>query len=120
MLVAPCPGRLLSGAAGLGLFLAACAPAAPASPTPTPAPAAPKPTTATAASPAAASGPSAPLVIASGANLSPTLHPYPDSASYTSTWIDAAILIWGGGDGGGGLLTFDWDTLDYRPAMATA
>jgi peptide/nickel transport system substrate-binding protein len=28
-------------------------------------------------------------------------------------------LIWGGADGGGGLLAFDWDALDYRPAMAT-
>jgi peptide/nickel transport system substrate-binding protein len=29
-------------------------------------------------------------------------------------------LIWGGGDGGGGLIAFDWNQLDYKPAMATA
>ncbi|MCA1644533.1 MAG: ABC transporter substrate-binding protein [Chloroflexi bacterium] len=59
------------------------------------------------------------LVEAALGNLSKTLHPYPDSASYSQPWIDAAALIWGGADGGGGLLAFDWDTLDYRPAMAT-
>jgi peptide/nickel transport system substrate-binding protein len=47
------------------------------------------------------------------------LHPYPDSAAYTQSWIDAAALIWGGADGGGALLAFDWDSLTYRPAMAT-
>ena len=55
------------------------------------------------------------LIEASLGNLSKTLHPYPDSASYTQPWIDAAALIWGGADGGGALLAFDWDTLDYRP-----
>ncbi|HEY2593944.1 MAG TPA: ABC transporter substrate-binding protein [Chloroflexota bacterium] len=60
------------------------------------------------------------LSIASLANLSKTLHPYPDAASYSQSWIDAAILLWGAGDGSGGLLAFDWNTLDYRPAMATA
>ena len=50
--------------------------------------------------------------------LSKTLHPYPDSASYSQAWLDVAALIWGGDDGGGGLLSFDWDSLDYRPAMA--
>jgi peptide/nickel transport system substrate-binding protein len=58
------------------------------------------------------------LIQAALGNLSKTLHPYPDSAAYTQPWIDAAALIWGGADGGGGLLAFDWDTLDYRPAMA--
>src|SRR2546423_342110 len=58
------------------------------------------------------------LVEAALGNLSKTLHPYPDSASYTQSWIDAAALIWGGADGGGALLAFDWDALDYRPAMA--
>ena len=58
------------------------------------------------------------LIEAALGNLSKTLHPYPDSASYTQPWIDAAALIWGGADGGGALLAFDWDTLDYRPAMA--
>ena len=67
----------------------------------------------------AATTASAPLVQAALGNLSKTLHPYPDSAAYTQPWIDAAALIWGGADGGGGLLAFDWDTLDYRPAMAT-
>ena len=51
-------------------------------------------------------------------NLAKTLHPYPDSASYTQAWIDVAALIWGGADGGGGLLAFDWDALDHQPAMA--
>ena len=50
--------------------------------------------------------------------LAKTLHPYPDIASYTQAWIDVAALIWGGADGGGALLAFDWDALDYRPAMA--
>ncbi|HEY1291782.1 MAG TPA: ABC transporter substrate-binding protein [Chloroflexota bacterium] len=59
------------------------------------------------------------LSIASLANLSKTLHPFPDAASYTQSWIDIAILLWGGGDGQGGLMAFDWDKLEYRPAMAT-
>jgi peptide/nickel transport system substrate-binding protein len=46
------------------------------------------------------------------------LHPFPDAASYTQSWIDASILLWGGGDGQGGLLAFDWDKLEYKPAMA--
>jgi peptide/nickel transport system substrate-binding protein len=81
--------------------------------TPTAAPAPSPPPTST---PAATAG----LVQAALGNLSKTLHPYPDSASYTQPWIDASALIWGGADGGGGLLAFDWDALDYRPAMATA
>jgi peptide/nickel transport system substrate-binding protein len=60
------------------------------------------------------------LVEAAVGNLSKTLHPYPDSASYTQAWLDVAALIWGGADGGGALLAFDWDALDYRPAMAAA
>ncbi len=60
------------------------------------------------------------LIEAALGNLSKTLHPYPDSASYSQPWMDAAALIWGGADGGGSLLAFDWDALDYRPAMATA
>src|SRR5438552_5851286 len=59
------------------------------------------------------------LVEAALGNLSKTLHPYPDSASYTQSWIDAAALIWGGAEGGGALLTFDWEALTYRPAMAS-
>jgi peptide/nickel transport system substrate-binding protein len=58
------------------------------------------------------------LSIASLANLSKTLHPYPDAASYTQSWIDTAVLLWGGGDGQGNLLAFDWNKLEYRPAMA--
>jgi peptide/nickel transport system substrate-binding protein len=73
--------------------------------------------TATSSAPqGAASGPT--LSIASLANLSTTLHPFPDAASYTQSWIDESILLWGGGDGMGGLLSFDWDKLEYRPAMA--
>ena len=30
-----------------------------------------------------------------------------------------AALIWGRADGSGALLAFDWDSLTYRPAMAT-
>jgi peptide/nickel transport system substrate-binding protein len=86
----------------------------PAPPTiaPTAAPAPPVPSSTPAASGA--------LVQAALGNLSKTLHPYPDSASYTQPWIDAAAMIWGGADGGGALLAFDWDKLEYRPAMATS
>ncbi|MBV9324172.1 MAG: ABC transporter substrate-binding protein [Chloroflexi bacterium] len=120
------------------LLLGACAaPTTPSvAPTTPPAPAAasapqataaPQATTAAAAQPqpaatappaatSAASGQT--LSIASLANLSKTLHPFPDAASYTQSWIDTSILIWGGGDGAGGLLAFDWDSLDYKPAMA--
>jgi peptide/nickel transport system substrate-binding protein len=116
-------GRLLPVFVGCGLLLLACTPQAPAAPTSAPpgAPPAGKPTAAAPPAPttAAASG-SAPLIEASIGNLSPTLHPYPDSVGYTSTYQDAAILIWGGGDGMGGLLAYDWNQLDYKPAMATA
>jgi peptide/nickel transport system substrate-binding protein len=72
----------------------------------------------TTAPPGTAAQASGALVGAALGNLSKTLHPYPDSSSYTQAWIDAAALIWGGADGGGALLAFDWDALDYRPAMA--
>src|SRR5258708_37558875 len=130
--------RRLTGLGALGLLVAACtgtpmappptaqsvpptavAPTAAVAPTsppppvpPTDVPAPPPPTS----TPAATAG----LVEAALGNLSKTLHPYPDSASYTQPWIDASALIWGGADGGGGLLAFDWDALDYRPAMASA
>jgi peptide/nickel transport system substrate-binding protein len=78
---------------------------------PTPVPAPPQATITVA--------PNGALVMAALGNLSKTLHPYPDSASYTQPWIDAAALIWGGAEGGGALLAFDWELLDYRPAMAT-
>jgi len=129
------PRRRLISLGAIGLIVAACTPAPPPI-VPTSAPTAPEPTTTpqssvlspqsspspsstsllATATPAAKSG----LVEAALGNLSKTLHPYPDSASYTQPWIDASALIWGGADGGGGLLAFDWDALDYRPAMATA
>ena len=96
-------------------------PAAPATATnppvaaPTPAPLAPT----LAATATRVPSPGGPLVQATLGNLARTLHPYPDSATYTQAWIDAAALIWGGADGGGAPLAFDWDALDYRPAMAT-
>src|SRR5436190_2098363 len=45
-----------------------------------------------------------------------SLHPYPDSASYTQSRGDVANLIWGGS--GGGLLSFDWNNFTYVPEMA--
>jgi peptide/nickel transport system substrate-binding protein len=125
----------------VAVLVAACSGPAPAVPAPTsapvvaatvlplatsPAPAIvvqPPASATSAAVPAAPTATTAPvphaLVEAALGNLSKTLHPYPDSAAYTQPWSDAAALIWGGADGGGGLLAFDWDTLDYRPAMAT-
>jgi peptide/nickel transport system substrate-binding protein len=121
--------RLPAGLALVSLVLASCAvPAAPALPAvtataPTPAPA---PPTVAAAEPAPTTAPAAPtapaasgaLVAATLGNLSKTLHPYPDAGGYTSTWVDAAGLIWGLAEGGGNLLQFDWNALAYRPAMA--
>jgi peptide/nickel transport system substrate-binding protein len=54
------------------------------------------------------------LVIASLGPLSRTLHPYPDSAAYTSAWTEVSRLIWGGA-----LLDFDANTLEYVPYMAS-
>jgi peptide/nickel transport system substrate-binding protein len=124
----------------VALLLAACSPAPSAAPTSAPAPttaptAAPASQPTTAAAPTSAAAPTqaptqAPtaqaatntagqsLVIASLANLSKTLHPYPDAASFTQSWTDAAILLWGD-HASGGLLMFDWNTLEYVPAMAT-
>jgi peptide/nickel transport system substrate-binding protein len=131
----PLQTRRLIGLGAIGLLVAACtptpppgvptiAPSAPAStPEPTTAPVvevAQAPTSAPAPPPTASPVAKPGLVEAALGNLSKTLHPYPDSASYTQPWIDAAALIWGGAEGGGGLLAFDWDALDYRPAMATA
>jgi peptide/nickel transport system substrate-binding protein len=138
------PWRGTAALASFSLFVAACSstgPSAPAATAPAAQPTAPTAATsaaqpaapaastaAPAGAPAATSAPAAagsgsgtgqPLVVASLANLSKTLHPFPDAASYTQSWIDTAILLWGGGDGMGGLLRFDWDTLEYRPAMAT-
>ncbi|MBV9893999.1 MAG: ABC transporter substrate-binding protein [Chloroflexi bacterium] len=123
--------RVLRGLAGLSLVLGACtapgpsgAPASQATPAPPPTSAPAGGATSTAAPAAAATSAPAPaasgqtLTIASLANLSKTLHPYPDAASYTQSWTDIAILLWGG-HGAGGLLAFDWDNLEYKPAMAT-
>ena len=97
--------------------IAACAAPAPApAQTSQPPPATLGPTPPPAASAAPRGGGA--LVEAALGSLAKTLHPYPDSASYTQAWIDAAALIWGAADGGGALLAFDWDALDYRPAMA--
>jgi peptide/nickel transport system substrate-binding protein len=129
--------RLVAFAAVGMLAAAACAAPAPLAPTPSSSTPLTPPTATTAAAPAeptvsappaptptlaasAAPAPSGPLVEASFGSLTRTLHPYPDSVSYTQAWMDAAALIWGGADGGGALLAFNWDTLDYRPAMATA
>ncbi len=120
------PRRRLISLGAFGLIVVACTPGPP--PTIPPTTVAPaitrEPTSAptVAALPPPTSTPAAKpgLVEAALGNLSKTLHPYPDSASYTQPWIDAAALIWGGADGGGALLAFDWDALDYRPAMATA
>jgi peptide/nickel transport system substrate-binding protein len=125
LLVAACSGPSRAVPANTGAPAAATvapdgAPTAPAT-APTAAPAtAPLPATEVpaAAAPTAVVAPSGGLIEASLGNLSKTLHPYPDAAAYTSPWIDATSLIWGGAEGGGGLLAFDWDTLDYRPAMA--
>jgi peptide/nickel transport system substrate-binding protein len=131
--------RPLAGLAALTLFVGACAPSpstppaatsastvAPAAPTtaapPTPTTAAAAATTAPAATAAPTAQPAAggagAIIQASLANLSKTLHPYPDAASYTQSWIDSSILIWGGGDGGGGLLEYDWNALQWKAAMA--
>src|ERR1700730_11210309 len=131
--------RMIALASGALLVAACSAPAPRAAPTSAPLPTSPAvastpvPATAQAQATAVVAAPtdvpvapaptSAPeknaLAEATLVNLSKTLHPYPDSAAYTGPWNDAAALIWGGADGGGGLLSFDWDTLDYRPAMAT-
>ena len=71
------------------------------------------PTTAEAAKPAA-DRQGGTLVIASLGPLSKTLHPYPDSAAYTSAWTEVSRLIWGGA-----LLDFDANTLEYVPYMAS-
>jgi peptide/nickel transport system substrate-binding protein len=106
--------------AGLVLpIVAACgqSPAAP-QPAPTQAPAAKTapPTQAAsqpAAQPAGTQG-GGTFVIAEIGPLPKTLHPYPDAASYSSAWTQAARLIWSGG-----LVSLDADTLEYEGDMAT-
>ncbi|MCC6629743.1 MAG: ABC transporter substrate-binding protein [Chloroflexi bacterium] len=90
---------------------------------PTAAPAATKPAEPTKPAAAATTAPTAAAKPQTGGSLTTaelgaltkTLHPYPDNASYTSTWTQAASFIWNGG-----LLAFDGDTLEYKPDMATA
>jgi hypothetical protein len=93
--------------------LAACAAPAPA-PAPAPTSQPPRPSLGPPPPAAASAAPPAggALVEAALGSLSKTLHPYPDSTSYTQAWIDVAALIWGAADGGGALLAFDWDALD--------
>ena len=69
----------------------------------------------TAAAKPAAGAASGTLIIAELGNLSKTLHPYPDPASYSQPWSEAAALIWSGS-----LLDFDWGRLEYVPHMASA
>ncbi len=118
----------------LVLVLAGCTAPAPQSPPPAATQPAAAPTTApppaATSAPAAAAKPTAapttaattssaaPLIEASISNLSKTLHPYPDAASYTGTWVDVASMLWGGAEGSGGLLAFDWNNLAYKAAMA--
>jgi len=124
--------RLLVLMAGASLGLAACSSAQPAAPTSAPAkpdtaPAKPaeaakpaesaKPAAqAPAASPpkpAGATTPGGTFVIASIGPLPKTVHPYPDSANYSSGWMEVARLIFGGG-----LVDTDANTLEYIPYAA--
>ncbi|MFN0073915.1 MAG: ABC transporter substrate-binding protein, partial [Chloroflexota bacterium] len=106
------------GVTGLVLPMAlACGqPAAPApvASSPTQAPVAKAaPTAAPAASKDTAAGGT--FVIAELGPLPKTLHPYPDAASYSSSWSQAARLIWSGG-----LVGLDPNTLEYKPDMASS
>jgi peptide/nickel transport system substrate-binding protein len=98
----------------------ACSQSPPASPsasapTQAPAPKAAGPTQAAqpAAQPAAGQ-PGGTFVIAEIGPLPKTLHPYPESATYSSSWTQAARLIWSGG-----LVAMDADTLEYKGDMAS-
>jgi peptide/nickel transport system substrate-binding protein len=113
--------------AALALWMTSCSAPVPPAATSVPETATLVPPTAVATNPPTSAAPQATstpgsngaLIEAALGNLSKTLHPYPDSASYTQSWIDAAALIWGGAEGSGALLAFDWEALTYRPAMAT-
>ncbi len=126
--------RLLVLMAGASLGLAACSTAQPATPTSAPAkpdaaPAKPaeatKPTEAAkpaeapkaaeAAKPAGATVPGGTFVIASIGPLPKTVHPYPDSANYSSGWTEVARLIFGGG-----LVDQDAGTLEYMPYASSS
>lgn len=112
--------HLFALAALLLPVVAACtgptAPSAP-SPGPTSAPAKTQATSVPAAAPPAAPKPAAAggtFAIASLGPLPKTLHPYPDAASYDSSWSQAARIIWSGG-----LLEQDATTFEYRGDMAS-
>src|SRR5215203_1477779 len=107
--------------AGLALpLIAACSQGVAPSPSassPTQAPAANAAPTAaaqTSAQPASAPQAGGTFVIAQIGPLAKTLHPYPDAASYSQSWTDAARLIWSGG-----LVSLNADTLEYEPDMAS-
>ena len=53
------------------------------------------------------------FTIASIGPLPKTVHPYPDSANYSSGWTEVARLIYGGG-----LIDQDANTLEYTPYAA--
>ncbi|MGE3270777.1 MAG: ABC transporter substrate-binding protein [Chloroflexota bacterium] len=122
--------RLLLLLGGASLGLAACSAQQPQPPAPTSAPAkpdaakpaAPAPTAAAAkpdaSKPAAAGGnpatkPGGTFVIASIGPLPKTVHPYPNSADYSSGWTEVARLIYGGG-----LIDQDANSLEYTPYCA--
>jgi peptide/nickel transport system substrate-binding protein len=126
--------RLLTLLAGASLGVAACSTQQP-TPAPTVAPAKPdaakpeatKPAAAAPAKPdaaqpaaqkpaAAPSGPTTPggtFTIASIGPLPKTVHPYPNSADYSSGWTEVQRLI-----GGGGLIDQDANSLEYVPYAA--
>src|SRR4051812_41627139 len=109
--------------AGLALpLIAACSPSpapSPSASSPTQAPAAKAAPTAagaaqTSAQPAGTAQAGGTFVIAQIGPLAKTLHPYPDAATYSQSWTDAARLIWSGG-----LMNLNADTLEYEPDMAS-
>lgn len=134
--------RLLALVLVVSVVLSACggqqppaptsAPAKPAATAPTAAPATASPAKPEAAKPAAgtpaaakpeaakpetskpATTPGGTFVIASIGPLPKNVHPYPDSASYSSGWSEVARLIFGGG-----LIDQDANTLEYVPYAAS-
>jgi peptide/nickel transport system substrate-binding protein len=116
--------RVVSLVGFVALLLAACAgQSGPATPMATAvAPVSGQPAGAPAGAPSPATKPS---VVGAGraggtftiAELGPlpkTLHPYPDSATYTDAWTSVASLLWSGG-----LLDLDATTLEYVPYLAS-
>lgn len=92
---------------------ATSAPAGAATSAPTTAATKPAAGATAAATPAAKTGTGGVLTTAELGALTKTMHPYPDNASYTSSWQDVARYIWSGG-----LLDLDANTLEYVPDMA--